>query len=206
MDIGIERANIKPKRGLNKFFKKLFFVFLFFCFLVFLIIARVQTKYSDKIVGSASLLPPNIGLVFGAGLKAGGAPSPVLEERILAAIRLFQDGRVGKFILSGYKTDNHDEVAAMKNLALAEGLPEDAILLDDIGTSTFDSCRNVKEYFGLNKIVLISQKNHLRRALYICNEMGIDAVGVASEPSKKDWQSAARELLASVYAWFKVIF
>lgn len=205
MDFGIEQANVKPKRTLNKFFKKIFFIFFIFCFFVFSLVIRVQTKYGDKIIEPSKLTPPNVGLVFGAGLKAAGVPSRILEERILSAIKLFQDGRVGKFILSGYKTENHDEVEAMKNLAFAEGLPEDVILLDDLGVSTFDSCRNVKEIFGLNKIVLISQKYHLRRALYICNELGIDATGAISETDGVQWQNVAHEFFASVYAWFKII-
>jgi SanA protein len=169
-----------------------------------LLVLRVQTKYADKIIASASLTGSNVGLVFGAGLKAGGLPSPILEERVLTAIKLFQDGRVGKFIFSGYKTENHDETAGMKKLALAEGLPEDAILLDDLGTSTFDSCRNVKEFFELNKIVLISQKYHLRRALYVCNEIGIDAIGIASGSNNLPWRNIAREYFASLSAWFKM--
>ncbi|NQT50387.1 YdcF family protein [Candidatus Kuenenbacteria bacterium] len=208
MDIGIEKANpTSYKKGVPKFLKTIVIVFLLFCFIVFLIVIRVQFKYSDKIINDTDLTSPNVGLVFGAGLKAKGVPGAVLEDRILTAIKLYQDGRLGKFILAGdNSTAGHNEVQAMKNSALELGLNEDAILEDHAGLSTYDSCLHVKESFGLNKIVLITQKYHLRRALYICNELGIDARGIASENRgySSQFKFTVREWLASVEAWLKV--
>ncbi len=207
MDIGIERAVTNSKKGFSRFGRRVIFIFLIFCFIVLLILWRVQFKYSYKIINGNDLTPPNIGLVFGAGLKAKGVPGAVLEDRILTAIKLYQDGKIGKFIFSGdNSTAGHNEVKAMKNLAIELGLPEDAILEDHAGLSTRESCLHVKENFGLSEIILITQKYHLRRALYTCNELGIDAEGVAAENRgyPNQWKYSLRELGASVAAWLKI--
>lgn len=207
MDIGIERASTIKRASLGKTGKRLLTFFFIILIICFLLILRVQMKYRDKIVTGDSLTPPNIGLVFGAGLKAKGQPGAVLEDRIITAIKLFQDGKVGKIIMSGDNRDvNHNEAQAMKNFALEQGLPEDAIILDHAGLNTYDSCYRVRKVFGLNKIVLITQKYHLTRALYICNELGIDALGVPAEDRGYSKQSkySFREYLASLQAWFEV--
>lgn len=207
MDIGIEHAHTKKGISFSKA-TKVVIIFVMIGLVVFLsIVASVQFKYKDKLVEFEDIQPPNIALVFGAGLKAKGEPSAVLEDRILTAIGLYQDGKVGKIIMSGDNRNvNHNEVLAMKNFALQQGLDEADIILDHAGRSTYDSCYRLKEVFSLNKIVLITQEYHLPRALYICNELGIDAVGVAAENRgyAKQVKYSSREMLASVQAWLDV--
>ncbi|MFH0779284.1 MAG: ElyC/SanA/YdcF family protein [Parcubacteria group bacterium] len=206
MDIGIEKAEIKKQKPFIRILKK--FVLLLFCSFVvlILIILRVQLKYKDRIIDGTNLTPPNAAMVFGAGLKAQGQPGDVLEDRIKTAIRLYRDGRVGKFVMSGDNSENHNEVQAMNNYALLNGLPAETIMVDDYGVSTIESCRRVKTVFGLNKIILITQKYHLRRALYLCNSLGVDAVGVAAEDRgyKDQWKFSLREMAASAQAWWQV--
>ena len=167
----------------------------------------MQFKYSDKIVSPDELKTPSIGLVFGAGLKARGVPGGVLKDRIMTAIKLYQEGKVDKFIFSGdNSTAGHNEVQAMKNLALDNGLPENIVLLDHAGVSTYDSCYRLTKVFGLSKIVLITQRYHLRRALYICNELDIDASGVVAEDGDYVGKFGffLREWPASLKAWVEV--
>ncbi|MBT5337806.1 DUF218 domain-containing protein [Candidatus Falkowbacteria bacterium] len=209
MDIGIERGSTNSGSSeFRKTTRTIIFVLLLFCLFVFLIMARVQFKYGSKIVNPESLSPPNVALVFGAGLKARGVPGVVLQDRVISAIRLYQEGRVGRFIMSGdNSTANHNEVQAMKNFALDNGLPEEMMLFDHAGLSTYDSCKNIKEQFELNSVVLITQKYHLRRALYICNELGVDAVGVIAQNTGygKQFKFTVREWGASFQAWFDLI-
>ena len=207
MDIGIELASVKPKHNFPRLLRRLFFVLLILCFIASLILYRVQFKYSDKIVQGAELKTPNVGLVFGAGLAAKGVPGGVLKDRILTAIKLYQEGEVEKFIFSGdNSTAGHNEVQAMKNLALENGLPENVVLLDHAGVSTYDSCYRLTKVFGLSKIVLITQGYHLRRALYVCNELDIDAVGVVAQDGNYagKWGFFLREMPASLKAWVEV--
>ncbi len=207
MDIGIEQIHTKKKISFSNATKWLLLL-LFICLIVFLsVLYSVQFKYNDRIVSIDQVEQPNIVMVFGAGLKAKGQPSAVLEDRILTAIQLYQDGRVGKIVMSGDNRNvNHNEVQAMHNFAIDQGLTEDNIILDHAGRSTYDSCYRLKEIFGLSKIVLVTQRYHLPRALYVCNELGIDAIGVAAEDRgyTKQVKYSSREMLASVQAWLDI--
>ncbi len=209
MDFGIEQGFVKNKRNYKKSTKVIFFILLLFCLFAVLIILRVQYKYNDKIKRPEDLSPPNIGLVFGAGLKARGVPGVVLQDRVLTAIKLFQDGRVGMFVMSGdNSTAGHNEVQAMENFAIDNGLSREVLLFDHAGLSTLDSCQNIKDDFGLSEVVLITQKYHLHRALYICNEIGLNAVGISAQDTGygSQWKFSVREWGASLQAWFKLLF
>lgn len=206
MDIGIEKGSVSGETFTQSSKKILTVLLLVFIILLGLIV-RVQTKYRNQIVSAENIDSPSVALVFGAGLKAKGQPGAVLEDRVRTAIKLYQEGRVGKFIMSGFVSDDgHDEVTAMKNFALEQGLPEDSILVDSKGTSTLESCLNVKEKFNLTKIILITQKYHLPRALYLCNESGIEAVGIKAEDRgyTKQFFYTWREYIASLEAWFRI--
>jgi len=208
MDMVVEPGHTgsQRKRG---FGKKIVFTLFFIAFCLFLLTARVQWKYAKNIIDSKEIETPNIALVFGAGLKATGGPSDILEDRIRSAIALYQEGKVGKIILSGdNRVSDYNEVEAMKNFALEQGLPEEALLLDGGGVSTYDSCRRLQSEFNLSKAVLVTQRYHLFRALYVCRELGIDAVGVAAIDRGYFQQKkfSLREWPASLQAWWQVNF
>jgi len=207
MDIGIEKGSKDSSFEFQKTTKYIFLVIFVVGLFFLLVMMRVQFKYSDKIVQPQDLQSPNVGLVFGAGLKAKGVPGLVLEDRVITAVKLFQENKVGRFILSGDNSSaGHNEVQAMKNLAMDQGLSEDVLLFDHAGLSTYDSCFHLKNEFNLRKVVLITQKYHLRRALYICNELGIEASGVAAQNSgyRSQWRFTFRELGASIQAWLDI--
>lgn len=168
----------------------------------------VQLKYRNAIF-SIDEVPAgySTALVFGAGLKAKGEPGAVLEDRILTALELYQAGKVRTVQMSGdNSTANHNEVQAMQNLAISEGLPGGSIVLDHAGMSTLESCLRAREEFGLEKVVLVTQKYHLKRALYVCNKLGLDAVGVDAARQKYSRQSwySVREVAASALDWVQV--
>ena len=209
MDIGISKGELKPLKPYKRRFKKFLLVLLLILFLPALIILRVQTKYADQIVSGNELISPSVGLVFGAGLRRAGEPSDILKDRIKTAIQLYQDNKVGRFIFSADSVlADYDEVLAMKNFALSEGLPPAVIINDNFGVNTYESCQRLKNEFGLSSAVLITQKYHLRRALYICNELGIGALGVAAidRGYAKQLMFTLREYLASLRAWYLINF
>ena len=185
----------------------IFFIILIFCLAIYI---RVQTKYADQIVAIDKI--PNdyqTAMVFGAGLKARGVPGAVLEDRILTAIKIFQAGKVSQILMSGDNSSaNHNEVQAMKNLATAEGVSEDVILMDHAGRSTLESCQDLKTEFELNQVILVTQKYHLKRALYVCNELGVQAIGVdaGARNYQKQLTYSLREVLASIIDWFELVF
>ena len=137
-------------------------------------------------------------LVLGAGVW-GDKPSPMLEDRLLKGIELYEKNISSKLIMSGDSTrENYDEVNIMKKYVEDKGIKTGDILLDHAGISTYDSIYRAKEIFGVKKIVIVTQEYHLYRALYIAKSLGIEAYGVSAEKIDYNGQTFRdlREILA----------
>lgn len=151
-----------------------------------------------------------VAIVFGAGVWADGTPTPMLADRIQAAVTLYRLGRVQKLLMTGdNSTIYYDEVTTMKRYAMDLGVPEQDITLDYAGFSTYESCYRAREIFGIRAAVLVTQRFHLPRAVYTCRQMGIAAIGLATP----DWEVYGhklmryyntRELLAVIKALIEV--
>lgn len=121
-------------------------------------------------------------LVLGAGLTADGTPSSMLQERLDFAIDAYNAGCTDRLLMSGdHGSDDHDEVHAMKRYAAAHGVPENCILMDHAGFSTYESMYRARDIFGCKKILIVTQKYHLYRAIYDARRLGLEADGVASD-------------------------
>ena len=113
-------------------------------------------------------------LVFGAGLNRDGTPTRVLQTRVQAAADLYHAGKVATLVMSG----ENPEPAAMRDQAIRLGVPEEAIMLDNGGLRTYDTCYRASRVYGYEKVILVTQRFHLPRALYICHFLGLEANGV----------------------------
>jgi len=139
----------------------------------------------------------------------GDKPSPMIEDRLLQAIELYEANVSPKIIMSGdHGTDEYDEVNTMKDYAIEKGVPSENIFMDHAGFSTYESIYRAKEIFGAKKIVIVTQKYHLYRALHIANSLGIEAYGVGSDPRQYVGAAyrEAREILARNKDFVKCIF
>ena len=123
-----------------------------------------------------------VAIVFGAGLLRDGSAGPVLSDRMLTAVNLYQAGKVEKILVSG---DNrfieYNEPEAGRQYALEQGVPNEDIVLDYAGRRTYDTCYRAKHIFGVDEAILITQDFHLPRALTLCNWFGVDSVGVEAD-------------------------
>lgn len=120
-----------------------------------------------------------VAIVFGAGLRRDGTPTAVLRDRVETGVRLYLDGKAKKLLMSGDNpTLEYNEPDAMRRYAVSLGVPEDAIVLDYAGRRTYDTCYRAKAIFGVESALLVTQKFHLPRALFLCNALGVRAVGV----------------------------
>jgi len=123
-----------------------------------------------------------VAIVFGAGLWRDGSPTPVLRDRVATAAELYFSGKVEKLLMSG---DNsyveYNEPQAMKDYALERGVPEEAIVLDYAGRRTYDTCYRAGDIFGVDSAILVTQSFHLPRALFLCNALGVKAIGVSAD-------------------------
>lgn len=147
-------------------------------------------------------------IILGAGIW-GDKPSPMLEDRLLEGISLYENNVSTKIIMSGdHGREEYDEVNIMKKFAIEKGIPSENIFMDHAGFSSYESIYRAKEIFGANKIVIVTQKYHLYRALYIANQLGIEAYGVGADP--RQYVGATyrelREILARNKDFVKCIF
>jgi len=132
-----------------------------------------------------------VAIVFGAGLRRDGSPSAVLRDRVATAADLYFSGKVEKLLMSGdNRFDDYNEPAAMQTYALRLGVPEEAIVLDYAGRRTYDTCYRARAIFGLQEVILVTQAFHLPRAIYTCNALGVDAVGVIAD--RREYRRLAR--------------
>ncbi|MBE6616007.1 MAG: SanA protein [Ruminococcaceae bacterium] len=146
-------------------------------------------------------------LVLGAGVRPDGSPSDMLYDRVQTGLAVYRNGGVPKLLMSGdHGRQEYDEVACMLELALADGVPAEDIFLDHAGFSTYESLVRAKEVFGAERIVIVTQKYHLHRALYIARELDLEAVGVSADLRTYAGQSMRdlREIAARVKDIFSV--
>jgi vancomycin permeability regulator SanA len=139
-----------------------------------------QYLISEK---EASDLGADCILVLGAGLRPDGTPSNMLRDRLDEGIRLYRQEAAPKLLLSGDNgQEYHDEVNAMKDYVLAAGIPSEDIFLDHAGFSTYESMYRARDIFLVKKAIVVTQRYHQYRALYMARGLGIEAWGVVSEP------------------------
>lgn len=147
-------------------------------------------------------------IVLGAGVW-GDKPSPMLEDRLLEAISLYENNTSSKIIMSGdHGREEYDEVNTMKNFAIEKGVPSENIFMDHAGFSSYESIYRAKEIFEAKKVVIVTQKYHLYRALYIANKLDLEAYGVGSDPRIYGGETyrELREILARNKDFVKCIF
>lgn len=150
---------------------------------------------------------PRVAIVFGASVYSNGDLSPILEDRVDTAIELYRARKVDRILVSGdNRHPSYNEPKAMSDYLVTHAVAPRDVIVDYAGRSTYETCLRAKEIFGLERAVLVSQGYHLPRALFLANQLGLDAVGVAGDlrlKPKIDYQSA-REWAAEVKAYFNL--
>ena len=147
-------------------------------------------------------------IILGAGIW-GDKPSPMLEDRLLEGIKLYQNNVSNKIIMSGdHGRKEYNEVKIMKEYAIEKGIPSENIFMDHAGFSTYDSIYRAKDIFQAKKVIIVTQKYHLYRALYIANKLGLEAYGVGADPRKYVGATyrEIREILARNKDFIKCVF
>lgn len=188
-------------------------IILFVILLILLLLINIYVKETTKkqIVNNqylSNLKNVDCILVLGAGIR-NDKPSPMLEDRLLLGVMLYNKHISSKIIMSGdHGREEYDEVNIMKKFAIEKGVLSENVFMDHAGFSTYESIYRVKEIFKAKKIVIVSQKYHLYRALYIANSLGIEAYGVSADPRQYVGASyrEMREILARNKDFVKCIF
>lgn len=138
-------------------------------------------------------------LVLGCKVRDDGTPSDMLNDRLTCGIELYDAGVAPKLLMSGdHGRTDYNEVGTMKRCAVDAGVPSSDVFMDHAGFSTYESVYRAKEIFCARKIVIVTQEYHLYRALYIAEQLGVEAYGVASDRHTYSGQTfrECREILA----------
>lgn len=144
--------------------------------------ALIDRYYTPRIYDVSTVPNKTFAIVYGAAIYRNGRLSTVLRDRMETAIHLFDSGKVDRILLSGdSRPTGYSEPLAMFHYALQRGVPEDALEIDHGGYRTYDTCYRARWEFDVDQATLVTQGFHLPRALYTCERLGIDAVGVAAD-------------------------
>ena len=171
----------------------------------------VVNKTKSKIISldeAEKLTDIDCAVILGAGVR-DGKPTPMLRDRLLTGIELNKSGTVKKLIMSGdHGSDDYDEVNIMKSFAVDNGVSDEDIFMDHAGFSTYETIYRAKEIFEADNIIIVSQKYHLYRALYIAEKLGVKAVGISADLRTYSGQAKRdlREILARDKDFFNCIF
>lgn len=175
------KLNKRIKIAIIIFLSLVIFIFLA-VFLINLLICGSANKYIydsdeiDEIEGDFDCI-----LVLGAGVYSDGSPTPMLSDRLTVAIEAYNKGLSDRILMSGdHLNEDYDEVGAMRRFATENGVDSKVIFLDHAGISTYDSVYRAVNVFGAEKILIITQKYHLYRAVYLAQQMGIEACGISA--------------------------
>lgn len=121
-------------------------------------------------------------LILGAKVFDDGTPCDMLRDRLDTGAAVYFNGGATRIIVSGdHGRTEYDEVNAMKKYLVGLGIPENVIFTDHAGFSTYDSLYRTFDIFGAKSVIVVTQKFHLSRALYIAESYGLDAVGVEAD-------------------------
>jgi SanA protein len=164
----------------------------------------IKQKYNSKIVREVEKTTnTKVAIIFGAGIRNNGEPSAALAYRLNSGIELYKQGKVQKLLLSGdNRIKTHDELTCMAAYCQKAGIDTADIFLDYAGFDTYSTIYRAKAIFGVEEAILVSQKFHLGRALFIADKLGLKAQGLAAENISRlsTRRSLMREYLASAKA------
>ena len=144
-------------------------------------------------------------IVLGCGIVDNSIPTDLMVDRLDTAIRLYESGAADRILLSGdHRVADYNEVAVMKTYMLEHGISEDVIFVDDLGLSTSETMERAARLYDVRDAVIVTQKYHLSRAVYLARNYGIDCVGVIATGHTFVAQPyySAREYLARVKDFF----
>ncbi|MGB7755735.1 MAG: ElyC/SanA/YdcF family protein [Salinisphaera sp.] len=167
--------------------------------------AWVLGSTRDRIYDDTARLPIyDFALVLGTSpYTHTGNPNALFSNRMKAAARLYHEGRVRHLLVSGANPSRaYNEPRKMYQALRRRGVPDSAITLDYAGFRTLDSIVRAERIFGLRAFVIVSQRYHEYRALFLAQHEGIEAVGYTwpAEDRRQPLRTEAREYLARIKA------
>lgn len=130
----------------------------------------------------AEVAPTAVALVPGTARSTHrGRPNPFYRARLEAAAALYHQGRIRGILVSGDNGSRYyNEPEAMRRDLRALGVADAHITLDYAGFRTLDSVIRAQKVFGLEHFIIVSQRFHAERGVFIARHYGIEAYGLAA--------------------------
>ncbi len=170
------------QRGLYKIGKMAIMAVFIIVIAVLVINWYVKSTATEYIVNPDKLPPADVILVLGAYVYPDGTMSPMLADRINVGYELYQLGKAPKLLVSGdHGRKDYDEVNTMKAYLKSQGIPSENIFMDHAGFSTYESLYRARDIFKVKKVIIVTQKYHLLRAVFIARELGLEAYGASAD-------------------------
>lgn len=200
---------------MKKIIKNLFKIFLLLLVAGILFIAWANysiRKNSGPFLSytTADLPQMKTGLLLGTSKSLNnGFPNAYFYNRIYAAVELYKTGKIQYIIVSGDNSrKDYNEPEDMQLALMEHGVPQDRIFLDFAGFRTLDSVVRAKDIFGQKKLIIISQKFHNERAVFLARQNGMETFGFNAEDVNKyaGFKTNMREYLAKAKAYWDLIF
>ncbi len=162
---------------------------------------KIETETKNFVSYDIQKLPnEKVGLLLGTSkILKSGWKNLYFFNRIDAAEQLYKSGKIKYILISGdNSTKDYSEPEDMQAELLKRGIPADKIVLDFAGFRTLDSVVRAKEIFGQNSFIIISQKFHNERAIFLARKYGIEAYGFNAKDVNKyfGFKTKVREYFA----------
>lgn len=193
--------------------KKIILSFVIGLVLIIFVILGIEAIFQRQTAGliysNISNVPPaKTVIILGASVHADGKLSPILQDRVDTAIRLYKKNKVNNFLVTGdHRSDDYNEVAAMVGYLEENGIDKSLIISDHAGLDTYDSMYRAGKLFEVESAIVVTQKFHLPRALFIAKNLGFDYKGFAADQRayQTEYRLKQREKLANLKALWEVL-
>lgn len=199
------------KKVIKNIFK--FFLLLLAVGIIFIAWANYSIRKESRnfvSYGIADVPETKVALLLGTGKTlSNGMPNAYFYNRIQAAIDLYKSGKIKYILVSGDNSSkDYNEPEDMQLTLMKYGIPKERIVMDHAGFRTLDSVVRAKDIFGQTKLVIISQKFHNERAVFLARKNGIEAFGYNANDVNKyaGLKTNLREYLAKTKVYWDLLF
>ncbi len=180
--MAMNKVQSKPKQLFKLVLRLTAILLVLVCGIVFLPRLVVTLHARSRLFGVQDVPQKRVAIVFGAQVMRNGDPSAALKDRVATAADLYHAGKVEKLLMSGdNRFVDYNEPQAMLDYATSLGVPAEAVVLDYAGRRTYDTCYRARDIFEVREAILVTSDYHQPRAIYTCNALGVEAVGVPAE-------------------------
>lgn len=208
-----DKASAPRKKSLVKRLAKVCIAIVVTGALVFTGLNVYMTTSTDDSVVTVNSVPSEAKadciLILGASVRANRKPSPMLLKRLERGLELYRKKAAPKVLVSGDNaTVAYNEVKVMREWLQAKGVPPQDIFEDHAGFSTYESMYRARDVFKVKRMIVVTQRYHLARAIYTGDALGLKVWGVAANGNNysgqikrdmREWVARVKDLGKTVY-------